>query len=135
MLGTSLVACAPAVTSPIASLPLKAGQLWQYTVTPEGQPPITGIISAGTVQFTTPIDAPKNDSTALMAGEISRGATLLYFPKSGTIKLSLYSELNQETGNCTFVFTDKHQRVVVSDYSPASKTSRVIGKCELRLIS
>ena len=127
MLGASLVACAPAVTSPVASLPLKAGQLWQYTVTPEGQPPITGIISAGTVKFTTPIDVPKNDPTALMAGEISRGASLLYFPKSGTMKLSLYSELNQEMGHCTFVFTDKHQKVAVSDYFAAWKTSRATG--------
>lgn len=135
ILGIGLVACAPATTSPTAPLPIRAGQLWEYTATPEGQPPIIGTLSIKTVKFTTPIDAPKDDSSALMAGEVARGATLLYFPKSRTMQLSLYSALNRETGRCKFVFADKNQRGAISDYFADWKTSRSAGTCEIRLLN
>ncbi|WP_156039440.1 hypothetical protein [Deinococcus marmoris] len=135
ILGVGLVACAPAATSPTAPLPIRAGQLWEYTATPEGQPPITGTISIKTVKFTTPIDAPKDDSSALMVGEVTRGATLHYFSTSRTMQLSLYSALNQETGRCKFVFADKNQRAAISDYHADWKTLRSAGTCEIRLLN
>lgn len=132
---TGLVACAPAANSATAPLPIRAGQLWQHTVTPEGQPATTGMVSVKALKFATPIDAPEGDSSALMAGEIARSATVLYFSKSRTIQLSLYSALNQETGRCPFVFEDRSRRVAISDSYADWKTSRGAGTCEIRLLN
>ncbi|CAM3581803.1 Lipoprotein [Deinococcus saxicola] len=134
-LGTCLVACASAALSSTAPLPIRPDQLWEYTAAPEDQPPVNGTISIREVKFTTPFDAPKNDPSALMAGDIARGASLIFFTKSRTLSLTLYSALNRETGRCKFVFANQNQRAATSDYFADWKTSRVAGTCEIRLLN